>query len=135
MRNADIKAGFTDGKDAPLIKHISGAVNEYVATYNFMPETLIVSPKIEGALQRWAVMNKQIPADLKDRLQGASLMGMEIRRMTKRSALVEFYLSTRRNGIDYYSHAILEPETAGVESTAGKDVLTFDEPIDWEDNG
>lgn len=101
-------------KEAPLIGFIRQAKNDYYKQYGFWPEKLHASTMMEGALVRWAEANMHYPASLQLRLQGAEIMGLQVVRMTKRSALVEFYLSTERDGQLYTSHAILEPETVGI---------------------
>lgn len=101
-------------KEAPLIGYVRQAVAEYRNKYGFHPEKLHASTMMEGALVRWADANMHYPADLQQRLQGAELMGMQVVRMTRNSALVEFYLSAERDGQLYTSHAVLEPETVGI---------------------
>lgn len=101
-------------KEAPLIRLIRQAAQAHYKQYGFHAEKLHASTMMEGALVRWAESNKMYPADIQQRLQGAEIFGMQVVRMTKNSALVEFYLSSERDGQLYTSHAILEPETVGI---------------------
>ena len=85
-------------KEAPLIGFIRQAMQAHYKQYGFQAEKLHASTMMEGALVRWAESNKMYPADIQQRLQGAEIFGMQVVRMTKNSALVEFYLSTERDG-------------------------------------
>lgn len=100
--------------DAPLLGYIRNAMTAHYKKYGFHAEKLHASTMMEGALVRWAEAAARYPQDIQQRLQGAEIFGMQIVRMTKKSALVEFYLSTERDGQLYTSHAILEPETVGI---------------------
>lgn len=101
-------------KDSPLIGFVRQAMKAHYQQYGFHAEKLHASTMMEGALVRWAEANMHYPSDIQQRLQGAEIFGMQVVRMTKRSALVEFYLSTERDGQLYTSHAVIEPETVGI---------------------
>lgn len=101
-------------KDSPLIRFVRLAMKAHYHQYGFHAEKLHASTMMEGALVRWAEANMHYPSDIRQRLQGAEIFGMQVVRMTKRSALVEFYLSTERDGQLYTSHAVIEPETVGI---------------------
>lgn len=120
-------------KEAPLIGFIRQAKQAYYQQYGFWPEKLHASTMMEGALVRWAEANMYYPADLKQRLQGAEIMGMQVVRMTKKSALVEFYLSTERDGQLYTSHVILEPETVGIRKAVNTNNIILETDNEDED--
>lgn len=120
-------------KDAPILHYIRQAIAAHYAKYSFHAERLHASPMMEGALVRWAEANLHYPQDINHRLQGAEIFGLQIVRMTKKSALVEFYLSTERDGQVFASHAMLEPENVGVIKATGGDIIMETNPADFED--
>lgn len=112
--------------EAPIIAYIRKAIVEHRKKYGTPPEKLYASPMMEGALMRWAAANLHYPADIEQRLQGAEIFGMPIFRMTRKSALVEFYLTSERDKQLYTSHAILEPETVGIRKAVNSNGIVLE---------
>lgn len=112
--------------NAPIIGFIRKAMAAHHEKYGMAAEKLYASPMMEGALVRWADANMHYPADLKQRLQGAEVFGMPIFRMTRKSALVEFYLTSERDKQLYTSHAVLEPETVGIRKAVNTNGITLE---------
>lgn len=99
---------------APIVDIVAQAQREYLANFGFPAEKLHASLMFEGALQRWATANAAYPADPIERLQGATFNGLEVVRMTRRSALVEFWLTAERDGQIYAQQVRVEPEAVGI---------------------
>lgn len=119
--------------EAPIIAFIRKAMVEHRKKYGMHAEKLYASPMMEGALVRWADANMHYPADIKQRLQGAEIFGMPIFRMTRKSALVEFYLTSERGDNRYVSHAILEPETVGIRKAVNTNGIVLESNFTEED--
>lgn len=119
--------------EAPIIAFIRKAIVAHRTKYGMAPEKLFASPMMEGALVRWAEANKHYPADIEQRLQGAEIFGMPIFRMTRKSALVEFYLTTERDEKLYTSHAVLEPETVGIRKAVNTNGIVLESNFTEED--
>lgn len=113
-------------KDAPIITFIRKAMMEFAGEYGIQAEKIHVSLMMEGALTRWALANLHFPQSLEERVsQGASIFGLEVVKMTKNSAVVEFYLSAERAGQLYTSHAVIEPETVGIRKVVNENGITL----------
>lgn len=119
--------------EAPIIAYIRKAIVEHRKKYGMSPEKLYASPMMEGALVRWADANRHYPADIEQRLQGAEIFGMRVFRMTRKSALVEFYLTTERDKERYTSHAILEPETVGIRKAVNSNGIVLESNFTEDD--
>lgn len=98
----------------PIAQIVNNAKAKFLGLTGFPAERIHVSPRLESALQRWAVSAGMVPASLEDRLQGAEIAGMEVLRMTKRSAKVEFYLSAERSGKVLSLNVQVLPEEVGL---------------------
>lgn len=119
---------------APIIDLINEAKCKFVAKYGFPAERIHVSLLMEGALQRWALTNLQFPASLDERMQGATVQGLDVVRMTKNTPHVEFYLVAQRDGQLYTQHAVVEPETVGVRKKVNENgILIETTQEDYED--
>ena len=88
----------------PIVSLIEDAKSLFLVRYGFSAEKLHASTKFAHALQRWAFkegfnFGKAI-----------EIGGLEVVHMTKKSAMVDFYLSANRNGRTYSLRLSLEPD-------------------------
>ena len=105
----------------PIIKITEDAKGEFLKKYGFPAERLHVSPMVEGALQR--LWRSTIPGMTLDaRLKGMEFTGLEVVKMTRRSALVEMYLSATRDAKIHVLHVLIEPEELGLSRVSAPEI-------------
>lgn len=113
----------------PVIALIDEAKAGFLAEYGFPPERIHVSIPMEKVMHRlfakW-LKEGRLPAKVYVEKQGAEVHGMEVRRMTKTSPHVEFYLSAVRDGQVYSSHARIEPEQVGARREVNRNEILID---------
>lgn len=102
-------------KDAPVIRIIEDAKAKFMANYGFPAETLHVSPAMEKALSRWVKENTDSKV--------LAIAGLDVRRMTKATPHVEFYLAAVRDGHVYSQRAVLEPEDVGAVKSSSPEII------------
>lgn len=119
----------------PIVTLVEDAKAEFLANYGFPAETLHVSPMMEAALHRWAGKHMAYSQNLNERMQGAVFAGLPVVKMTRNSALVEFWLSTVRMGQRYTANVVIEPEAVGVRRAVNDNgiVLGGGEDSDYDE--
>lgn len=98
--------------NVPIREYVEDAVAQFTEHYGLNPDTIHVSAAMERVLHRWA--SKTLNAPLFD-LKGATFLGLEVLRSTKRTPHVEFWLSLTQGGQVYSMQLRLEPEEVGAK--------------------